>query len=134
MWFMYGNTSRWLKAIDDLVAISRTVNNFVKYKTNRIIGETLRGRITDKLKSRRRVWDIIISADELTDSAKLSFLANWWNSGLRHYINLLSPEAETPVTGWIEVVIPGDVIPLEFLEGEVLPEFTITLEEEDGGL
>jgi hypothetical protein len=135
MWFKYGTTAKWIETYDENDYISQNVNNFVKYKTNRIIGESLRSQIFNKLISKRRVWEIVIAADEMATAAVKSFITAFFTSGSQTYINITDAASPAPTLNYIEVSVPAGDEPLEFINGHPdLPKFVINLEETDGDL
>ena len=142
MWFGYGNdisslNKQWLEPIDeDSDWSDAKTNNFVLHETERIESISLRGDLDSKLLSSRRSWDVVISADELSDDSKYNFIINYWNSGDPNYIDITTAEGGTPNSStWIKVNVPGGVIPIEFLSGNhKFREFSTILKESDGSL
>ena len=93
-----------------------------------IRGTTLRGVRFYTRRGTRRVYTVVISADELSDASRLAFLEAFWSDGVRWWI---TPEggAEAEL-----IVAEGGELPREDIDGIVhLPEITMTLEEKYAG-
>lgn len=142
MWFGYGTdisslNKYWLNPIDESdlnFPSTYKTNNFVKSQTDRIETKSLRGYLDSKLIAKRRSWDIIISADELSTDAKYNFIKNFWDTGAPHYIDITATSLGTP-SNWIEVIVPSGDIPIEFLHGNPsLREINCTILESNGSL
>lgn len=99
---------------------------------------TLKGRKVTHTLHKHRIWDIIISANELsavepvvgepsTPYSNFNFLIDWWNADYR-YIAIFHDLATYPY--YIEVEPDQDEFPFELLEGQLLlPEVTLSLNE-----
>ena len=133
MWFKYGTTAKWVETIDENDSLN--VDDYVKVKATRETVETLRGYLVSKLKSKRRVWDIVITADEMSDSVKYDFMTEFFQSGELLYINIDDANGSTPASNWIEVDLQGGVMQVEFIEWRnTMREVKFILTESDGSL
>lgn len=86
------------------------------------------------LLSKRKVWDFIVSADELYDDTKFTFMKNFYNAIVKRF------SLETDIAKrWTvndttikTVVTAGGKIPLEFLNGnKYLREITLELMQKE---
>ena len=120
----------WLQYYDGENTFRRRFNPIDKRnrpETDRETVRSLRGIDTAFTLSNRRQITLTISADELEGGR--GFIEAFWGEGVQWWYN---PDGtfEVPETGWIEVTIPGGLIPFEYIDDiEELPEITLTLTE-----
>jgi len=103
---------------------------YERKETARVNGETLRGNLYSHRKSKRRVFDVVISADET--AAHAAFLQAFWEADLLQVSLLATPSASTDNDG-IFVITEGGREPVEFIDGLYdLKEYTLNLREMAG--
>ena len=93
-------------------------------QTTAITGETLRGNLFEKRTYGRRIYDIVISSDEIRNQTDLDHL--------EEYFEATDKQLSFDGTNYINVVMaPGD-FPVEFIDSiRALPEVTFTLRRKD---
>jgi hypothetical protein len=83
-------------------------------ETTRIEQTGLRGIEYSHLTAKRRVWSIVISADELIYVSKWDFINSFWTAA-RWWI-AEDESTDVPVdAAFVEVVIPQGKLPVEYL-------------------
>ena len=107
---------------------SQTLNalKFIEItNTDRIKGRDLRGTDFNHLLSTRKIWDVLISADELATATKFTFIKNWhkahtWKFSLNNWTSETLIEVE------------GGDIPIEFIENNKnLPSYSAKFTQRD---
>lgn len=109
----------------------RELRLYERQNSSRMTSRLLNQDDVMHLLSRRRVWQLVISADELYLPDKRTFLEEFW---VAHRVWLSF--VDTPGSGdWIEVTLPDGDMSREFIEGhKLLPEDSFTLTEMGGSL
>ena len=125
-WLRYKTAtgSTWTQMQFEGISILETID------VARINTETLRTNLVSHRKGSRRVWNIIISADETATAG--SFLRLFWNADMQQISFAAAPVATVEGDG-ILVATDGGAEPLEYIDGLVhLKEYTFTLRESAG--
>lgn len=103
-----------------------------KYLTEREVIRTGRGKEISHLKTKKGYFDLVISADELSDNDKYQFMNNFYIAD-NHWISVATTNpVANPV--WKEVVLLNSgEIPYENIEGNrFLREIKLKLIDKDG--
>lgn len=79
IYLKYSNDNWTTETADSFSAISCVE----MYERERESANTLNGTVVSHLKSKRKVYKIIISANELYQTAKMSYLKSFFNSGFK---------------------------------------------------
>lgn len=90
--------------------------------TDKIVDKTLRRRKFAHLMDNRRTYQIIISADQLADPEKKTFMDELHGA----------VKVEISIDGglWREIIIPGGAQPVTYIQNsKSLPEIAYTVEE-----
>jgi len=102
-------------------------------KVKRIAGYDLRDKPYSHLHSSRPAWDLVISADELTDSQKRNFLHELFNADEWRYGTESFYYGYGMGYGYVDVfLLDHDVLPETFLEDNLsLPEIVFRFEQKE---
>lgn len=126
----------WLKfqngAAASVAKQFRELSLYQKEDVDRTVVRTLRRKSVTKVFSVRRLWELTIGADELTDTTKKEFCSDWWGADKRWFCESASP-TEPAAAAFIEVTTEGGEEPITFLDGNKhLPSLTYKLTEAEG--
>jgi hypothetical protein len=122
----------WLRHINNGVTTSLRIDELALIPSRNVVrksGTTLRGNTYDHKLHARRVWQLIVSADQTYGTmSAATFLVDFFTASAR-LINL-STDATAPTTGWIAVALDGGDLPVTYIEDCILlPEFSFKLIE-----
>jgi len=122
----------WLRYADGATTTERRFNAVTQYDrstVDRLQGRTLRHTDFSHRMSRRRLYDVAISADQLVVVAAWEFIEEFWEA--EQWWISLDPSEDVPGDElFIECTIAGGELPVTYIKGHrSLPRVQFTMTE-----